>query len=118
WSRTLAPTAAALLNLAEDHLEWHGSFAAYVAAKREIWRGVPPGTAVGNLDDPRVVEILPARRVGFTLHPPGPGQLGVVDGVLVDHAYADPPVELAPVDLVRPAGRHNVANALAAAALA
>ena len=118
WSQTLAPTGGALLNLAEDHLDWHGGFRAYVAAKRAIWRGVPPGTAVGNLDDLRVAAMLPGPRVGFTLRPPARGQLGVADGVLLDHAYADPPVELAPTGLVRPAGQHHVANALAAAALA
>ncbi|MBX6357445.1 MAG: UDP-N-acetylmuramoyl-L-alanine--D-glutamate ligase [Micromonosporaceae bacterium] len=120
WSSTLAPQAGALLNLADDHLEWHRGFAAYAAAKTAIWRA-PDGVAVGNLDDPGVAARLAAvegRTVGFRLGEPEPGQLGVVDGTLVDRAFGDGPVELAPVSAVRPAGPHNVANALAAAALA
>jgi len=118
WSRDLAPQAGALINLADDHLDWHGSFAAYAEAKARIWRS---GIAVGNVDDPRVAKLLaavPGRAVGVTLGAPAPGQLGVVDGVLVDAAFGDAPVELVPVDVVRPAGAHNVCNALHAAALA
>ncbi len=125
WSITLAPPVAALLNLADDHLEWHGGFAAYQEAKSVIWRAAqgkdPAAVAVGNLDDPRVAALLarvPGRRVGFTLTAPEPGQLGVQDGTLVDYAFADSPVPLLPTDQVRPAGRHHLANALAAAALA
>jgi len=117
WSESVRPLAAAVLNLAPDHLDWHGSMAGYTAAKARIWAG---GMAVGNADDPAVAALLataPGRRVGFTLAAPAPGQLGVVDGMLVDNAYGDG-VPLAAVDLVRPAGRQNVANALAAAALA
>ncbi len=145
WSIRLAPSAGALLNLADDHLDWHGGFEAYAAAKALIWRGeggvdaraaagrssdasgsphdplIRLGTpvAVGNADDPRVAALLaqaPGRRVGFTVGPPGPDQLGVVDGVLVDRAFEGG--ELIAADKVRPSGVHNVANALAAAALA
>ncbi len=96
WSTTLAPQAGALLNLADDHLEWHGTFEAYAAAKQAIWRAASDGDglAVGNLDDRLVAAMLaevawPAGRV--TLGEPGPGQLGVVDGTLVDRAFADWP---------------------------
>jgi UDP-N-acetylmuramoylalanine--D-glutamate ligase len=117
WSSSLRPAAAAVLNLAPDHLDWHGSYGAYAADKARIYTGDP--VAIYNDDD------LPAaalsfgarRRIGFTLAEPGPGMLGVADGMLVDRAFADG-VELAAVDGVRPAGPHNVANALAAAALA
>ncbi|HET8681324.1 MAG TPA: UDP-N-acetylmuramoyl-L-alanine--D-glutamate ligase, partial [Micromonosporaceae bacterium] len=135
WSSTLAPQAGALLNLADDHLEWHGDLAAYVHAKTAIWRaavGHGPGgggVAVGNVDDPQVARLLaavPGRTVGVTLGEPAPGQLGVVDGVLVDRATGAGAcagagavgVALAPAAIIRPAGAHNVANALHAAALA
>src|SRR6266508_2849290 len=120
WSSTLAPPAGALLNLADDHLDWHGDFAAYATAKTAIWRAATPeggGTAVGNLDDPRVARLLagvPGRAVGFTVGEPASGQYGVRDGVLVDDTGA----VLIEACQVRPAGIHNVANALAAAALA
>jgi UDP-N-acetylmuramoylalanine--D-glutamate ligase len=117
WSTTLAPQVGALLNLAPDHLEWHGSFEAYVEAKTRIWRAAGHGgTAIGNVDDAGVAARL--RGTGVTLTEPKPGQLGVVDGVLVDHAFADRPAELVAAEAVRPPGEHNVANALAAAAMA
>jgi UDP-N-acetylmuramoylalanine--D-glutamate ligase len=122
WSQTLAPQGGALLNLADDHLEWHGDFEAYATAKEAIWRSAATGdgVAVGNLDDPPVAARLATqkgRTVGVTLGRPQRGQLGVIDGALVDFAFADA-VELGPVQAVRPAGVHNVSNALHAAALA
>jgi UDP-N-acetylmuramoylalanine--D-glutamate ligase len=121
WSSTMAPQVGAWLNLADDHLEWHGSFAAYEEAKVEIWRSAKAGgVAIGNLDDPRVAAHLvavPGRTVGVTLGEPGPGQVGVIDGRLVDNAFGEL-VDLAPAEGIQPAGLHNVSNALHAAALA
>jgi UDP-N-acetylmuramoylalanine--D-glutamate ligase len=114
WSATLRPLAAAVLNVAPDHLDWHGSMEAYAAAKGRIY---PPGTiAVYNADDEWSPKLAAASddRVGFTLGGPGAGQLGVAGGMLLDREGSP----LAPVTDVRPAGPHNVANALAAAALA
>ena len=118
WSRLLAPSAGVLLNLAEDHLEWHGTFEHYTSAKTNIWRAARQGagTAVGNLDDPLVAALLGQVEgaIGFTLGPPATGVYGVADGMLVDGAGN----ELVEAAAVRPPGQHNVANALAAAALA
>ncbi len=117
WSSSITPAAGVVLNLAPDHLDWHGSFAAYAAAKTRAWTG---GIRIANVDDGYVAELfanVTGRRVGTTLDVPGGGELGIVDERLVDHAFgAD--VVLAEVADVRPPGRHNVANALAAAALA
>lgn len=113
FAPSVRPAAGALLNLAPDHLDWHGSFAAYADAKAAIWRG---GTAIYNVDDPIVASRAPGGAVGFTLDRPADGQLGVVGERLVDRAFGGG--DLAPTSDVRPAGRHNVANALAAAALA
>jgi UDP-N-acetylmuramoylalanine--D-glutamate ligase len=123
WSASLRPTAAAVLNVAEDHVDWHGSMRAYAEDKRRILH--PDATNVVNADDPVTAAMargLP-RTVAFTLAEPAPGQIGVRDGALVDRAFGRDGgpaegVELALVDEVRPAGPHNVANALAAAALA
>jgi len=115
WSSTIRPFAGVLVNLAPDHLDWHGSMAAYERAKTMVWAGA---LAVGNLDDARVAALLPAAAVGFTLGTPAPGQLGVVDGELVSRAFGDDGQALVPAADVHPAGAHNVANALAAAALA
>jgi len=118
WSSTIAPAAGALLNIAPDHLDWHRSLDEYASVKTRVWAG---DVAIGNLDDPRVHNALRAaatpRHIGFTLGRPDRGAFGVRDGVLVDDAYAVG-VALLPVTEVRPPGPHNVANALAAAALA
>ncbi|GAA2579542.1 UDP-N-acetylmuramoyl-L-alanine--D-glutamate ligase [Actinomadura fulvescens] len=120
WSSTVAPFAAAVLNVAPDHLDWHGSLEAYAADKGKIYA---PGTiAVVNSDDPTSVRLGGAGAIGFTLGTPRPGQLGVVEDLLVDRALVPDPAneaaELAALSDVRPFAPHNVANALAAAALA
>ncbi len=121
WSSTIVPAAGALLNLAPDHIDWHGSMGVYALTKTKVWDSP---VAIGNLDDDYVARLLAGaesraqgRKIGFTLDAPQPGRLGVADGVLVDHAFSHDPVELIRVDEVQPAGPHNVANALAAAAL-
>ncbi|WP_344283921.1 UDP-N-acetylmuramoyl-L-alanine--D-glutamate ligase [Actinomadura napierensis] len=125
WSGSVAPMAATVLNIAPDHLDWHGSMDAYVGAKAKIFA---PGTvAVYNADDDTSAALAERaegveRRAGFTLRMPRPGELGVVEDLLVDRAFtADPAseaAELAALDDVRPFAPHNVANALAAAGLA
>ena len=121
WSASLRPAAAAVLNVAPDHLDWHGSLAAYAHAKARVWAG---GVAVGNARDEVVRTLLraaPGRHVSFTTGVPLAGELGVVEDLLVDRAFPDvagEATELASrADLVV-GGGHNVANALAAAALA
>ena len=123
WSSTVAPAAAAVLNLAPDHLDWHGSLEEYSRVKATIWS--PTTVAVGNADDPATASLLaaaPGRHIGFTLEAPRIGELGLVEDLLVDRAFvADPvkgAVELATLADLHLDGRHNVANALAAAALA
>jgi UDP-N-acetylmuramoylalanine--D-glutamate ligase len=128
WSHSLSLHSAAVLNLQPDHLEWHGSYEAYVAAKATIYSQVH-ASCVYNVDDPateRLVEeaevVEGARAIGFTLGIPGPSMFGVVDELLVDRAFIearrDSALELAKVSDILPAAPHNVANALAAAALA
>jgi UDP-N-acetylmuramoylalanine--D-glutamate ligase len=122
WTSTVACHAAAILNVAPDHLDWHGSAAAYAADKARIWA---PGTVVVfNADDDATRRLAadlhdghPAP-VSFTLAEPAPGQFGVLAAVLVERGHDGSVVELAPVDAVQPPAPHNVANALAAAALA
>jgi UDP-N-acetylmuramoylalanine--D-glutamate ligase len=122
WSSTVRPFAATVLNVAPDHLDWHGSLEAYAADKGKIFA---PGTlAVVNADDEwsRRLGERAERSIGFTLGSPRAGELGVVDDLLVDRAFTADPVreaaELAELTDVRPYAPHNVANALAAAALA
>ncbi|HYI58034.1 MAG TPA: UDP-N-acetylmuramoyl-L-alanine--D-glutamate ligase [Microlunatus sp.] len=128
WSHALTTHSAVVLNLQPDHLEWHGSAEGYRDAKAKIYAGVQVA-CVYNVADPateRMVEdaevVEGARAIGFTLGTPGLSMLGVVDDLLVDRAFIeqrrDSALELASVSDVTPAAPHNVANALAAAALA
>jgi UDP-N-acetylmuramoylalanine--D-glutamate ligase len=129
WSQSLRPVAGVVLNVAAHHLDWHGDIESYAQAKGRVYA---PGTvAVCNADDARSRELAAAaapharRVVGFRLGAPGPGELGVAGDVLLDRAFGGPDgtaapggVTLAGVDDVQPPAPHNVADALAAAALA
>ena len=120
WSSSIAPAAAAVLNVADDHTDWHGSFAAYRDAKARILALAP--VAVADAGDPVAAGLVARhpRPVTVTLGEPAPGQLGVRNGVLVDRAFAADPageVLLEQAALGVP-GPHNTVNALAAAALA
>jgi len=128
WSSSVRAHAAAVLNVAPDHVDWHGSLEAYAADKGRIFTGCRVA-CVYNAEDPRTEQLVRdadveegARAIGFTLGVPEAGQFGVVDGLLVDRAFVaerqSAAAELAAVQDVRPAAPHNVANALAAAALA
>ncbi len=118
WSSSVRPEAGVVLNVAEDHLDWHGSPAGYAAAKARALTG---RVAVAGLDDPAAAELLSAasagRKVGFRLGEPARGELGVRDGELVDRAFAEDQ-RLAPVTSISVAGPVGVLDALAAAALA
>jgi UDP-N-acetylmuramoylalanine--D-glutamate ligase len=118
WAPSLRPDAGVVLNVAEDHLDWHGSMDAYARAKAQALTG---RVAVAGLDDATAARLLSESaapvRVGFRLGEPGPGELGVVDGRLVDNAFADGLV-LAQTRDIAVAGPVGVLDALAAAALA
>ena len=140
------PTAATVLNLTQDHLDWHGSMQAYAAAKAKVFG--QQGLMILNRDDPLVMAMRPApvrarlqrpvERAMVTFggdmpHRPGDYGIEMVNGMawLVRAQEADETrrrrkddVEelyiqrLMPADALRIRGRHNALNALAALALA
>ncbi|WP_347956519.1 UDP-N-acetylmuramoyl-L-alanine--D-glutamate ligase [Gordonia aichiensis] len=117
WAPSVRPDAGVVLNVAADHLDWHGSFEAYAAAKARALRGP---IAIVGADDVGAAALgvgSDSRRVEFTLGEPAAGALGVSEGMLVDLAFGDGRTVLLPQDQVRPAGPSGVADALAAAAL-
>jgi len=128
YARSVACESAAVLNVAEDHLDWYSSMEQYAADKGRIYEGVERA-CVYNVADPVTEELVReadvvegARAIGFTLGVPAVGMVGVVDDVLADRAFIDESrdhaAELCTVaDLASPAP-HFVADALAAAALA
>jgi UDP-N-acetylmuramoylalanine--D-glutamate ligase len=134
WSHSLAPRASACLNIASDHVDWHGSLEEYARAKGRVYENTEVA-CVFNAQDPRTRRLVEeadvqegCRAVAFTLDTPGPSEVGLVDEVLADRAFvenrATHAAELATLDDLRagpdapPAAPHLVANALAAAALA
>jgi len=132
YTRSVACESSAVLNVAEDHLDWYDGvddpFGAYAADKGRIYQQVRRA-CVYNVADPVTEELVRAadvvegaRAIGFTLGMPSVGMLGVVEGILADRAFVEErhssAAELCTVaDLVSPAP-HVVADALAAAALA
>jgi UDP-N-acetylmuramoylalanine--D-glutamate ligase len=140
------PTAAAVLNLTQDHLDWHGTMAAYAAAKARVFG--KRALMILNREDPLVMKMLPApakarggkleQRAYMTFGgdmPQRPGDFGieVVNGMawLVRALEADETLRknrsheqelhfqrLMPADALRIRGRHNAVNALSALALA
>jgi UDP-N-acetylmuramoylalanine--D-glutamate ligase len=133
WSSSLRPLASACLNVAPDHVDWHGSYQEYLRAKGRVFANSEVA-CVYNVADPATEQLVRdadvvegCRAIGFTLGIPAASMLGVVDDVLCDRAFVEQrrtsAAELGTLDDVRIAGGgtpapHTVANALAAAALA
>ena len=121
WLKEASFVAAAILNIAEDHLDWHGSFAEYARVKGSILDRT--STGIFNSGDLEVINQAAhwqGRKVFFSLDTPAPGEIGIVEDLLVDRAFVSDPQEaamLAEIVDVKPTVPHNVANALAAAGL-
>ena len=131
YTDTMAAESAAVLNVAEDHLDWYDGPSAmddYARDKGRIYTGVERA-CVYNVADPATEQLVRdadvvegARAIGFTLGVPGPGMVGVVDDILVDRAFIEErstsAAELCTLEDLASRAPHFVANALAAAALA
>lgn len=95
WAPSVRAHSAAVLNLAPDHLDWHGSMEAYAADKGRIYEGNTVACVYNAADKATEDLVLEAdveegcRAIGFTLGAPGPSMLGVVDGILVDRAFVE-----------------------------
>ncbi len=113
---SLRPAAAVVLNVAADHMDRHGSIEEYANTKRRIYDGAC--LAVVNREDLRVRSMVaaPRRRIVFSRDEPDEGEFGV-SGAGADAWLAFGKKRLMRVDRLPLAGRHNIANALAALAL-
>ncbi len=128
---SMSAWAAACLNVADDHLDWHGGAEAYRAAKGRVYRNAKIA-CVYNVEDQTTRTLVEqadvaegCRAIGFGLGLPGPSDLGLVDEILVDRAFLDDrqraALEIATVGELDASGLgspHMIANVLAAAALA
>lgn len=122
WLERAEFVATAILNIADDHTDWHGDFDSYARAKISILDRST--TAILNGDDAQVLTRTThwnGRKVFYSLDTPGPGEIGVVEELMVDRAFVSDPHEaamIAELTDIKPTVPHNVSNALAAAGLA
>ncbi|WP_207457828.1 UDP-N-acetylmuramoyl-L-alanine--D-glutamate ligase [Desertivibrio insolitus] len=131
YANGLSPYASVVLNVAHDHLDWHGSFEAYRASKGKVYANTKVA-CVYNLEDDTTRELVEeadvvegCRAIGFGPGVPGPSDIGIVEDIVCDRAFLEQRqtsaleiatlADLATVNLSAP---HLVADVLAATALA
>ncbi len=131
WMNEVSPAASVCLNIADDHLDWHGSAEAYRAAKGRVYERTRLA-CVFNVEDPATEQLVReadvvegCRAIGFTRGVPRVSEVGIVEEVLVDRAFLEErrtsALELTTLHALHDAGLsapHVVADVLAAAALA
>ncbi len=120
WSVEAQFVSVAILNIAEDHIDWHGSFDNYANAKFKITNNAE--SVILNALDSAIVKRaknLAHPIIWFTLETPKPHQIGLVENLIVDRAFVSDEAEaLFELSDINPAVPHNVLNAMAAAGLA
>ena len=122
WLKDAQFISSAILNIADDHVDWHGSFDAYANDKVSILD--KSTTAILNGDDGEVVGRTShwlGRKIFYSLDTPGPGEIGVVEELLIDRAFVADTQEaslIAELTEIVPTVPHHVSNSLAAAGLA
>ena len=122
WMQEAKFTSVAILNLADDHLDWHGSFENYCSAKFSLLEHTD--IAILNAGDNEVArraQIWQGRKIFYSLETPAAGELGIVEDLLIDRAFVRNPQEasmIAQISDIQPTLPHSVSNALAAAGLA
>ena len=122
WLNDAQFISSAILNIAEDHVDWHGSFDNYANDKISILD--KSTTAILNGGDGEVVGRTShwlGRKIFYSLDTPAPGELGVVEELLVDRAFVADTQEagfIAELTEILPTVPHHISNSLAAAGLA
>lgn len=131
YTRSLGAKSSAFLNFADDHLDWHGSEAAYFGAKAKVFEGTETAI-VYNVEDPKTLAaaeeadvVEGCRAIGFTTGIPARSMVGYVEEFLVDRAFienrADSALEICSDEDLQGIGvlsGHLRANIAAATALA
>ncbi|MBC7725415.1 MAG: UDP-N-acetylmuramoyl-L-alanine--D-glutamate ligase [Burkholderiaceae bacterium] len=131
YTDSVSPHSSVCLNVAADHLDWHGSADAYAVAKAKVYTNTR-FACLFNRDDPATrtmvedAEVVEGcRAIGFGVEVPGPSDFGIVGDFLCERAFIDDrhssALELTTVEALEAAGlgaTHMISNVLAAAALA
>jgi UDP-N-acetylmuramoylalanine--D-glutamate ligase len=130
YINNIEPLASVVLNIAEDHLDWHGDMNQYGLTKGKIYNNTKV-CCVYNVGDKTTSDLMQsalnsdsAQAVGFTVNTPAPNEIGWVEDILVDRAFVDDPaiaLELASLTDLNSSivlSPHLMANIAAAASLA
>ncbi len=121
WSHLPRFEACAILNIAEDHIDWHGSFDSYASEKMRLLS--MSDCAILNADDVEISlrsSAFAGEKIFYSLETPAPGELGLVEELLIDRAFSSDSTSaevIAELIDITPQVPHNVSNALAAAGL-
>ncbi|TAP27657.1 UDP-N-acetylmuramoyl-L-alanine--D-glutamate ligase [Arthrobacter sp. S41] len=128
YTHSISPLASVVLNIAEDHVDWHDGFENYKDAKAKIYERTQVA-AIFNAEEEVTISMVEnadviegCRAIGFTTDTPAVSMLGIVENLLVDRAFVEDrkssAAELIPLDQIGEiVPRHTAANAAAAAAL-
>lgn len=129
WTHSMSPLASVVLNVAEDHVDWHEGYQNYLADKARIYEHTQVA-CIFNANQQEIITMVEeadvvegCRAIGFRADTPALSMVGVVDGLLVDRAFTDNRrTEALELGEVTDAGalptKHTIENALVAAALA
>ena len=120
WSELPNYESVAILNISPDHIDWHGSFDSYSSAKLKLLTQAK--NVILNKNDPELRNRCAIRQnvVWFSLDTPAPGEIGLVEELLIDRAFSPNPqeaMEISELVDITPTVPHNVLNAMAAAAM-
>ena len=128
YTHSISPVASVVLNIAEDHVDWHDGFEQYKAAKAKIYERTQVA-AIFNAQQQETITMVEnadvvegCRAIGFSTDTPSVSMVGIIDNLIVDRAYIEDrrntAVELIGLDEIGEiVPRHTAANAAAAAAL-
>jgi len=120
WSNEARFEISCILNIADDHIDWHGSFDNYAKSKTKLL-GMSK-MALLNISDPEVIKYSASysgKKIYFSLETPRLGELGLVENLLIDRAFngSESAETIGELKDIAPAVPHNVLNALAAGGL-
>ena len=118
WTYSIQPQAGLILNISEDHLDWHSSMMCYAADKIKVLDGKVAIVILENEITAKLLSISQANiRIGCQLSKPKKGELGISSRKIIDKAFCNN-LKIIDTNLIKLTGTAGLLNALAATALA